>query len=948
MGMNRIVLTINGAERSLICDMEKDTLADVLRNLGLTGTKVGCGKGQCGACNVILNGKLTRSCTLNIKRVPEYSRVETIEGIGTANNLHPLQLAWIVYGGVQCGFCSPGFILSAKALLETNPSPTREEVRDWFQKNRNACRCTGYKPLVDGVMAAAEVMRGEKTMDDLYNMIPEDQVFDTRYPKPTALGKVLGTTDYGDDISLKVPDMLHLAPVMPTISHGLLKSVDTAAAEKAEGVVKVITAKDVPGTNRIVFPIGTSWADGGGSERPIICDEKVFRRGDVIALVVADTRRHARDAAKLVTAEYEQLPEYLDALDAVAEDALEIHPGMPNEFLRKARFHGEDTRQTLPKSAHQVELSVRNQTQPHMPIEPDTANAYIDGDGRLTIMFKTHALYMQKGFIASGLGIDPENIRLILNPSGGSFGYAFSPGTIALVGLASLLTGSPCTLTFSYEEHQAFTGKRPPTYQNVRIGCDEKGKITAAELDILYDNGCYSEAANSGALVPTKYFMTPYTTPSARVLSRTTFSNTPFNTAYRCPAAANMYTGQEQAMDMLAEKMGMDPMDFRLLNVWQEGDTAIYGEKPTVYVAEGIFKEMKPIYEKLKKHAAENTTEEKKYGAGVAFGSFNISNSGDHAEIALELNPDGTVTHYSTWEDMGQGADVGCLAYTHEALKPLGLKPEQIHIVMSDTDTCPDTGRAAASRCNLMTGQATDDGAKKMLDAMRKEDGTYRTYDEMVAEGLPTRFVGAFTQPVNEKLNENDGFGKFPPDQSYAGFVCEVEVDAATGKTKVIAMHCVSDVGKVTNWLSLEGQAFGGMMHSIGYALSENYYDFKKHNNLIGSGFPFIKDIPDGENFTLTNLETVRDYAAFGGTGISEGYQSAGHVAVLNALYAAVGVRIGMLPATPDKVKAAMEAKANGTYKEQEPFFFGKDFHEYLDYIKAHPRIEYKGAVVHH
>lgn len=948
MEMNRIVLTINGAERSLICDMENDTLADVLRNLGLTGTKVGCGKGQCGACNVILDGKLVRTCTLKMKRVKEYSRIETIEGIGTASNLHPLQLAWIVYGGVQCGFCTPGFIISSKALLEANPSPTREEVRDWFQKHRNACRCTGYKPLVDAVMAAAEVLRGEKTMDDLFHMIPEDQVFDTRYPKPTALGKVLGTTDYGDDISLKVPNMLHLAPVMPEISHGLLKKVNTEAAEQAEGVVKVITAKDVPGTNRIVFPIGTNWADGEGSERPIICDEKVFRRGDVIALVVADTRRHAREAAKLVTAEYEPLPEYLDALDAVAEDAIEIHPGIPNEFLRKARFHGEDTRKTLPESAYQVELSVRNQTQPHMPIEPDTANAYIDGKGRLTIMFKTHALYMQKGFIASGLGIDPENIRLILNPSGGSFGYAFSPGTIALVGLASLLTGKPCTLTFSYEEHQAFTGKRPPTYQNVRIGCDKNGKITAAELDILYDNGCYSEAANSGALVPTKYFMTPYTTPSARVLSRTTFSNTPFNTAYRCPAAANMYTGQEQAIDMLAEKVGMDPMDFRLLNVWQEGDVAIYGERPTVYVAEGIFKEMKPIYEKLKKHAAEHTTEEKKYGAGVAFGSFNISNSGDHAEIALELNPDGTVTHYSTWEDMGQGADVGCLAYTHEALKPLGLKPEQIHIVMSDTDTCPDTGRAAASRCNLMTGQATADGAKKMLDAMRKDDGTYRTYDEMVADGLPTRFVGSFTQPVNDKLDENNGFGKFPPDQSYAGFVCEVEVDVATGKVTVVAMHCVSDVGKVTNWLSLEGQAFGGMMHSIGYALSENYYDFKKHNNLIGAGFPFIKEIPDGDNFTLTNLETVRDYAAFGGTGISEGYQSSGHVAVLNALYAAVGVRIGMLPATPDKVKAAMEAKANGTYQEQEPFYFGRDFYEYLDYIEANPRIEYKGAVVHH
>lgn len=950
MALERMVLKINGAERSFICDKDNDSLAQVIRNLGLTGTKIGCGAGQCGACNVILNGKLVRSCTKKMKTVNEYSTVTTIEGLGTAENPHPLQLAWVVYGGVQCGFCSPGFIVSAKALLDENPSPTREEVRDWFQKNRNACRCTGYKHLVDGVMAAAEVLRGERTMDDLYKMIPEDQVFNTRYPKPTALGKVLGTTDFGDDISLKVPGMLHMAPVMPTISHGLIKSIDTSLAEKAEGVVRVITHKDVQGTNRIIFPIGTNWADGIGDERPILCDEKVFRRGDVIALVVADTRRHAREAAKLVTAEYEQLPEYLDVLDSVAEDAIEIHPGIPNEFLRKARFHGEDTRKTLPESAHVVEFSVRNQTQPHLPIEPDTANAYIDGDDRLVIMFKTHALYMQKGFICSGLGIAPEKVRLIMNPSGGSFGYAFSPGTIALVGLATMLTRKPCTLTFSYEEHQAFTGKRPPTYQNVRLGCDEDGKITAAELDILYDNGCYSEAAGSPGLVPTKYFMTPYTTPSARVLTRVAYSNTPFNTAYRCPCAANLYTGQEQIMDMLAEKIGMDPLEFRLKNVWKEGDVAIYGEQPTVYVAEEIFLGMKPIYEKLQKHAADKNAEKNgnKYGVGVAFGSFNISNTGDHAEIKLELMPDGTVTHYSTWEDMGQGADIGCLAYAHEALKPLGLKPDQIHIVLDDTDTCPDTGRAAASRCNLMTGLATKDGAEKMLDAMRKEDGTYRTYDEMVEEGLPTEFIGAFTQPTNPKLNENDGFGKFPPDQSYAGFVAEVEVNESTGKVTVIGMHCVSDVGKVTNWISLEGQAFGGMMHSIDYALSSDYYDFKKHGNLIGSGFPFIKDVPDGDNFTLTNFETYRDYTGFGGTGISEGYQSSGHAAILNALYQAVGVRIGMLPATPDKVKAAMEAKANGTYKEQEPFWFGRDFHEYLDWIEANPRVEYKGDVVHH
>ena len=309
---------------------------------------------------------------------------------------------------------------------------------------------------------------------------------------------------------------------------------------------------------------------------------------------------------------------------------------------------------------------------------------------------------------------------------------------------------------------------------------------------------------------------------------------------------------------------------------------------------------------------------------------------------------DNTVTHCSTWEDIGQGGDVGCLAYTHEALKPLGLKPDQIHVVMNDTDTCPDSGRAAASRCNLMVGQATADGAKKMLDAMRKENGTYRTYDEMKAGGLPTKFTGTFTQPGNPKLDENTGFGKFPPDQSYSGFVAEVEIDLETGTPKVISYHCVSDVGKVTNWLSLEGQAYSGMMHGLDHALSSDYRDFKKHGNLIGAGFPYIEDIPDGDDFTLTNTETKRDYAAFGGTGISEGYQSAGHAAILNAIHDAVGIRIPLLPATKEKIKAAMDAREAGTYEDPEPFDLGHDFYEYLDYIEANPKEKYTGAVVNH
>lgn len=162
--LTKMTLNINGADRMFICDPEKDTLASVLRRLGLTGTKIGCGTGVCGACSVILDGKVIRSCTKKIKTVKEYSSVVTIEGIGSAMNPHPLQYAFVNLGAVQCGFCTPGFIVSAYALLKENPKPTREEVRDWFQQHRNVCRCTGYRQIVDAVIEAAAIMRGEKNI----------------------------------------------------------------------------------------------------------------------------------------------------------------------------------------------------------------------------------------------------------------------------------------------------------------------------------------------------------------------------------------------------------------------------------------------------------------------------------------------------------------------------------------------------------------------------------------------------------------------------------------------------------------------------------------------------------------------------------------------------------------------------------------------------------------
>ena len=198
----------------------EESLAKILREqLGLTGTKVGCDTGQCGACSVILNGEVVRSCVFKASRLKEGDRVTTIEGIGTPAKLHPLQKAWIKYGAAQCGFCTPGFIVSAKVLLEKNPSPTREDVREWFTKNRNACRCTGYVPIVDAVMEAAKVLRGELPEEELEFKMPADgRIWGGNYPRPTSVAKVTGTLDYGADLGLKLPDgSLQLALVQ---AHG--------------------------------------------------------------------------------------------------------------------------------------------------------------------------------------------------------------------------------------------------------------------------------------------------------------------------------------------------------------------------------------------------------------------------------------------------------------------------------------------------------------------------------------------------------------------------------------------------------------------------------------------------------------------------------------------------------------------------------------------------------
>ena len=910
--MIKKVLIINGVERTLVID-GTETLAKVLRErLLLTGCKIGCGQGHCGACNVIVDGKVTRSCITKVAKLRDYAEITTIEGIGTVNNLHPIQVAWMAYGCAQCGFCSPGFIVSAKVLLEQNPNPTREEVRDWFNKNRNLCRCTGYKPLIDATMAAAAVMRGEMTKEDLMFKPTDNEIMGTTYARPSAAMKVTGTWDFGADQALHMPEnTLRLALVQAEVSHANIKGVDTSEAEKMPGVFKVITAKDVPGKNRInglvMLPLNNKC---DGWDRPILCDEKVFQYGDAIAIVAADTEEHAREAAKAVKVDLEVLPAYMSAPEALAPDAIEIHPGVPNAYYETNCIKGPDF--DFDSAPNVIEIESYCSRQPHLFLEPDNGYAYIDEDGMLTIHSKSIGLHLHAPMVADGIGVPLDKLRLVQNHTGGTFGYKFSPTNEGLLGVAALVCQRPVSLNFNMYQSITYTGKRSPGFLHIKLAADNDGKVLALWGDNYIDHGPYSEFGDLLTHRLSQFVGAGVDIKTIRNKSTTVFTNHAWGSAFRAYGSPQSFMGSDIAMDVMAAKLGIDPFEFRAMNCYKESEDSRTpnGCKPDVYCEEDLFNLARPYYEAAKKRVAEKNAASDgkiKYGIGVSLGVYGCGlDNSDASECWATLNPDGTVTLRNCWEDHGQGADIATLTAGHETLRQAGFTPEMIKLEMNDTKLAPNSGPAGGSRSTVMTGSATRVACENLLKAMRKEDGTYRTYDEMVADGIDTKAVGIYTYTASVALDQATSQGDPFPSYMYTIFLPEVAVDTETGKVRVEKFTAVADVGTILNKLAVDGNFYGGLVQGIGLALTEDFEDLKKHTTLAKCGILYPNDVTDDIE-VIYQQNHPRPNGPYGASGCGEAPLDAPHPAILNAIYNATGARITRVPALPEVVLEALK-----------------------------------------
>lgn len=602
----------------------------------------------------------------------------------------------------------------------------------------------------------------------------------------------------------------------------------------------------------------------------------------------------------------EVLPAYMSGWAALASDAMEIHPGTPNAYYEQGVVKGEDTKPLMEKAAYVVETETYCSRQPYLHLEPDCGCAYLEDDGRLTIQSKSIGLHLHHAMICPGIGVAPDKLHLIQNGTGGTFGYKFSPTMEALLGVACLATGRPVSLVYNQYQNITYTGKRSPADIKIKLAADETGKPIAMETDWWLDHGPYSEF---GDLVTTRqgqFIGVRYGIENIRGKGLTVCTNHAWGSALRAFGSPQAFLASEIAIDMLAEKIGMDPLELRYKNVYRPGATTPTGQVPDVFVLDKLLDMIRPKYAEAKRRCKALSTAEVKRGVGLAIGMYGCGLDGpDGSEAAVELTAKG-VTVYDSWQDHGQGADLATLTMAHEALRPLVLGPERIKLVMNDT-TLPNSGPSGGSRSNVFIGNAIKVACEMLLNAMRKADGTYRSYEEMVAEKIPLRYNGKWVAQDCTACAADTCQGNPFPVYMYEVFMPEVEVDTTTGKVRVVKFTTAVDVGTIINKATVDGQIYGGLAQGIGLALTEDFEDLNKHTTLRACGLPYPRDIPD--DIEILYLETPRPLGPFGAAGVGEAPLTAPHPAILNAIHNACGVRIFKVPALPEVVKAALDAK---------------------------------------
>ena len=885
-----------------------ERLSHALRErLGAKDVKIGCNAGDCGACTVLVDGAPVCACLMPVQQAAG-RKVETLAGLVKVDpHAARLKDSFQAHQAAQCGICTPGMMVSAVALLRAQSAPDTAQVQDAL--GGVLCRCTGYRKIIDAVVeAGAGTAPAPEGSGDV----------GTTIRRLDGLPKVTGTEAFGDDVA--PPDALVLRVIRSPHAHAGFAFGDLDAFRAAHpGIVAVLTAADVPGLNAFgVIP--------GFIDQPVFAVDHVLFRGDAVAAVVGDAATMARFDPADFPVTWEPRPPLMEVAEALAPGAAQLHPGRANNVMCGGHVACGDAEAALARADVTIEGQFTTAFVEHGYIEPEAGFAMMDGD-RVVVQACTQAPVMDQDALMQILALPRERIRIVPTAVGGGFGSKIDVSLQPFLALAAIRTGRAVRMTYERVETMQSTTKRHPAAISMRIGASRDGRLCGMTFDGDFNTGAYASWGPTVANRVPVHASGPYRVADYRATTRAVNTNCVPAGAFRGFGVPQSAVAQESLFDMLAARLGMDALEFRILNALDNGVPTVCGQ----VFAQGVG--VKPCLEALRPtwaaaqaecdafNAAHDT---RKRGVGVAAGWYGCGNTSmpNPSTIRAGLRADGTVVLHQGAMDIGQGSNT---VIPQIFARAFGVPVHDVALIGADTDLTPDAGKTSASRQTFVTGNA----ARLAGDALRKAvlaqvnaspdatitldpagltvtDGA-QTFTLDLARLSPNAAgyvleVAETYDPPTKPLDKN-GQGEPYAQYGYAAHLVVVEVDIPLGRVRPLRFVAAHDVGQAINPLLVEGQVHGGIAQGLGMALMEEYIPHRTEN-LHDYLIPTIGDVPPIETLIV---EVPDAHGPYGAKGLGEHVLIPTAPAILNAIADATGARITQLPATPARVRAALK-----------------------------------------
>lgn len=903
--------TLNGRPVRVPAD-PAGRLTRLLRDdLGLTGTKVGCDAGDCGACTVLLDDAPVCGCLVAAGQV-EGRRVTTIEGLPAQSPVAArLQSAFLRHGAAQCGICTPGMLVAAAALLDRTPEPSEAEVMDAI--GGVLCRCTGYRKIVAAVLdARAEVEAAEGPA--------AGHAVGARIDRLDGRRKVEGRDVFGADETPSGALSLRAVRSPHHRARFAFGDLDGFVAAHS-GIVRVFTAKDVPGENR--FGVIGPFAD-----QPAFAETEARFRGEAVAAVVGESWAiESLDLAEFPVI-WEPLPAHTTIDAALAPGADLVHADRAGNILVRGRVMRGDVEAALDAADVVVEGEFETGFVEHAYIEPEAGFARRVGD-RIEIQACTQAPYMDRDDVARILGVAPEAVRIIPTAVGGGFGSKLDLSLQPFIAIAAWHLKRPVRMVYSRIESIMTTTKRHPSRMRVRVGATRDGKLAAMDFAGDFNTGAYSSWGPTVANRVPVHASGPYYVPHYRALTRAVHTHLVPAGAFRGFGVPQAGVAQEQLYDELADRLGIDRLEFRIANALRPDQPTVTGQ----VLGEGTgiracLESLRPHWRRARDEAAafnRAATGPLRRGTGVAGMWYGCGNTSlpNPSTIRVGLKPDGRIALHQGAVDIGQGSNT---VVTQICADALGAPIDRFDLVSADTDLTPDCGKTSASRQTFVTGKAAElagrDLRRALLRLANAGEGAAIAFADgrvMVTEGEHARSLELAALPQDERGYVLAAEATFDPPTSpldadgqgvpyavygFGAHMAEVEVDTELGTVRVLKITAAHDVGRAINPTLVEGQIEGGAAQGLGLALMEEFHP-GRGENLHDYLIPSAGDMPPVESILIEDAAPI---GPFGAKGIGEQALIPTAPAILNAIHDATGVRIRRVPATPDRVRAAILA----------------------------------------